>query len=176
MNIRILEESDAVEFSRLRLEALEEDPLAFGSSPEEHRALSLEEIRHRIRPKLGEEFVVGAIAEGALIGNAGFYRHAGVKRRHKGHIWGVYVISAYRGRGIARQLMHALLDHAAGIEGLEQIDLCVTTTQSGAAALYRSLGFEVYGREPRALKVGDRYFGQEHMLLRLKSRLTPTEK
>lgn len=176
MNIRILEESDAAEFSRLRLEALEDDPLAFGSSPEEHRALSLDEIRNRIRPKIHEAFVVGAIDEGSLIGNAGFYRQAGLKRRHKGHIWGVHVSPAYRGRGVAREIMRALLDHASQIEGLEQVDLCVTSSQSGAAALYRSLGFELYGREPRALKVGDCYLDQEHMVLHLSPPTKSAEK
>jgi hypothetical protein len=31
--------------------------------------------------------------------------------------------------------------------------------------LYRSLGFKTYGVEPRGLRIGDRYFDVEHMVL-----------
>jgi hypothetical protein len=33
--------------------------------------------------------------------------------------------------------------------------------------LYRSLGFESFGVEPRAMRVGDRFYDEEHMVLRL---------
>ena len=39
--------------------------------------------------------------------------------------------------------------------------------QTAAAALYRSLGFAAFGREPNALKIGDRYLDEEYMVLRL---------
>ncbi len=35
----------------------------------------------------------------------------------------------------------------------------------GAKGLYESLGFEVYGRERRALKIGDEYVDEELMVL-----------
>jgi hypothetical protein len=44
MEIRLLTSDDASEYWRLRLEALEGDPEAFGFSPEEHRALSIDEV------------------------------------------------------------------------------------------------------------------------------------
>uniref|UniRef100_A0A0S4UYH3 Acetyltransferase n=1 Tax=Ralstonia solanacearum TaxID=305 RepID=A0A0S4UYH3_RALSL len=36
-----------------------------------------------------------------------------------------------------------------------------------AQALYRSVGFEVFGVEPRALCVGGRFYDEAHMVLRL---------
>jgi hypothetical protein len=39
--------------------------------------------------------------------------------------------------------------------------------QIAAKTLYRSLGFETYGVEPRGLKVGDDYLDVEHMVLLL---------
>jgi hypothetical protein len=36
-----------------------------------------------------------------------------------------------------------------------------------ARALYRSLGFVVFGTEPRSLKVGQTYVDEDHMMLRL---------
>jgi hypothetical protein len=43
----------------------------------------------------------------------------------------------------------------------------VGTTQDAAKQLYRSFGFEVYGTEPRGLKVGSSYVDEDHMILPL---------
>ena len=48
---------------------------------------------------------------------------------------------------------------------MEQIMLAVGTTRDAAVKLYRSLGFESYGCERRALKIGDRYIDEEYMVL-----------
>jgi RimJ/RimL family protein N-acetyltransferase len=45
------------------------------------------------------------------------------------------------------------------------------TANAPARALYRAAGFEVFGVERRALRVGDRYFDEEHMVLHLGVRL-----
>jgi ribosomal protein S18 acetylase RimI-like enzyme len=101
-----------------------------------------------------------------LVGMAGFQRGNGPKRRHKGMVWGVYVTPAKRGQGVGRKLLQEVLGRAAKVGGLEQIMISVTTTQEAAVALYRSLGFESFGREPNALKIGESYVGEEHMILR----------
>jgi ribosomal protein S18 acetylase RimI-like enzyme len=49
--------------------------------------------------------------------------------------------------------------------GLEQVALGVSTTNVAAKRLYESLGFEIYGRENRALKIGDEYVDEELMVL-----------
>lgn len=63
--------------------------------------------------------------------------------------------------------MDRLLERAAVVAGLEQVLLSVARTQEAAIRLYRSLGFEPYGCEPRALKVGNRFIDEEHMILQL---------
>ena len=50
---------------------------------------------------------------------------------------------------------------------LEQILLAVATCQETARALYRRFGFEAYGVEARALKVGERYVDEEFLWLML---------
>jgi len=92
--------------------------------------------------------------------------------RHKGRIWGVYVTASRRGNGVGRDLVRAVLNRAAKIEGLDQIQLSVTETQAAAIKLYHSLGFETFGREPRALKIGDRMVDEDYMI----RRLTPTQR
>ena len=103
-------------------------------------------------------------------GVAGFYRDTGLKSRHKGRIWGVYVTPTKRVAGVGRRLLQSLLERAQKIEGMEQILLSVTKPQTAAIGLYRSLGFESFGSEPRALRIGDRWIDEEYMILRLNHR------
>lgn len=168
MEIRLLTADDASEWLRLRLESLETDPEAFSSSVEEHHTLTSEGVRSRLGSAAEDSFVVGAFQESRLRGTVGFYREKGPKNLHKGRVWGVYLTPEARGTGVARQMMEHMLGRAARIDGLGQILLAVTTTQKAAHKLYRSLGFETFGTEPRALKIGEKYIDEEYMILRLK--------
>jgi len=163
--IRLLTASDAGAWAELRLEALEQDPEAFSSSVEEHSRLTNAEIEKRVTCDPENHFVVGAFANGRLLGMAGFYRETGPKLRHKGHVWGVYVKAAMRGRGLGRRLMETLLACAMHVPGLEQIQLSVASSQKGAASLYQALGFEPFAREVRALKVNGQYLDEDFLVL-----------
>jgi ribosomal protein S18 acetylase RimI-like enzyme len=170
MEIRTLTADDASEYWRLRLEALQGDPEAFSASAEEHVSLTMDEVRRRLGADGSGMLVIGAFEDGLLVGMAGFYSERGLKSRHKGRIWGVYVTPAKRGEGVGRKVLQTALDRGAATPGIEQILLSVTATQTAAIALYRSLGFESFGREPRALKVSRRFVDEEYMILRLEGR------
>jgi len=170
MEIRTLTADDATEYWRLRLEALQGDPEAFSASAEEHMSLSMDEVRRRLGADGSGMLVIGAFEGGLLVGMAGFYPERGLKSRHKGRIWGVYVTPAKRGEGVGRKVLQTALDRGAATPGIEQILLSVTATQTAAIALYRSLGFESFGREPRALKIGGRFVDEEFMILPLEGR------
>ncbi len=43
--------------------------------------------------------------------------------------------------------------------------LTVTQTNDAARTLYESEGFRSFGVEPRAIRVGDRYYDKNHMVL-----------
>jgi hypothetical protein len=76
MQVRFLNADDAVEWRRLRAEALEMDPEAFSSSLEEHARLSLDDVKKRLG-ETGDSFVAGAFDNGQLVGIAGFHRETG---------------------------------------------------------------------------------------------------
>ena len=163
--IRPLTASDAAAFRRIRLEAIADAPLAIWPTHDEEAGRTDEEIRARIR-QTGTQVVFGAFIDGQLAGIAGLRREPFVQVRHKAVIWGVFIRPAQRQAGLARKLFAHLLSHARA-EGVLQIHLTVNTENVRARELYRSLGFAPFGLEPRAMRVGDRWFDEEHMILRL---------
>ena len=168
MEIRYLTSEDAGEWLRLRLEALQGDPEAFSASFEEYQPLTLEEVRKRLGLDSKDVFVVGAFESGRLQGCAGFYREKGLKTRHKGCIWGVYVTPEKRGARVGKRILETLLQRGRALDGIHQILLSVAVTQTAALRLYRSVGFTSYGCEPHALKIGERFIDEEFMLLRVR--------
>lgn len=109
--------------------------------------------------------VFGAFGGEALFGMAGLHVVDKTKMCHRGLLWGMYVQEAYRRGGIGEALLRAILDHARG--RVEQVHLSVVTTNEGARRFYLRCGFEEYGVEPRALKVGGEYFDETLMWKRL---------
>ena len=159
---RLLQPEDARAWRALRLHGVAHCPEAFGSSLAEERDQPLSTMAERLRVSPG--FAV-ADSTGDFIGTVGLGFTRSEKLRHKGFIWGMYVLPSARRAGLGRALLEAAIAHATG--RVEELRLDVGAENGAALALYRSLGFTAYGTEPRALKLGDAYIDEVKMALRL---------
>jgi RimJ/RimL family protein N-acetyltransferase len=167
VNIRVLHESDAQLYHKLRLNSLRINPEAFGSTYEREASFSLETVAERIKPTK-DKFVLGAFdASGSLVGIVTFMRENSLKTAHKGNIYGMYVAPEMRGNGLGKSLMLELIRKARDCEGLEQINLTVVSENDFAKKLYKFVGFEVYGIERNALKYNGQYFDEQLMVLKI---------
>ena len=165
--IRVLGPADAAVYREHRVRALREHPDAFGRTPDEVASVDVLAAQFHEDLTGQDDFILGAFAGDVLAGVAGCHRERAKKQRHIAFIWGVYVIPDQRRTGLARALMEAAIARARTWTGLECLWLDVTTVNAGARALYASLGFRGVAVKPRVLKVGDRYYDEELMILDL---------
>jgi len=167
MHTHLLSESDAQLYKEIRLRALKNDPESFGSTYEQEVNRPLERFAERIQHSK-DKFTLGCFDDSnLLVGIVNFVRESRLKTAHKGNIYGMYIEPEYRGRGLGKSLLLALIERATReCTGLEQIHLTVVSKNEAAKRLYISLGFEIYGVEPNALKVAGQSLDEDLMILR----------
>ena len=96
---------------------------------------------------------------------AGFLGREGIKDKHKGMLWGMYVRPNARNMGVGRRLVETVIAFAR--ERVELLQLAVVSENEEARRLYASLGFVEYGIERRALKQHGRYYDEILMAIDL---------
>jgi len=165
--IRALGPDDAASYREQRIRALCEHPDAFGRTPEEVPTVETLAEQFRLDAGTEEYLMLGAFDGSVLLGVAGCHRERAIKQRHIAFVWGIYVVPEHRGTGLGRRLVAELVARARTWKGLECLWLDVTTVNTTARALYASLGFRGVAIKPRVLKVDDRYYDEELMVLDL---------
>lgn len=161
---RSLTPDDLDDYIAIRREMLEKTPHHFASSPADDRSNDREAMRS-ILGGAPTNRVFAAFDGERLVGVTGALVEPKVKRRHALYVWGVYVAPTHRRRGIARRLLADVLSMARALPDVRQIDLGVSAEAPAARALYESLGFEAWGREPSALLVDGKLYDELHMQL-----------
>jgi len=162
ITIRALGAPDAEAFRTLRLAGLADAPEAFGASLADESTRPLERFAERLTPP-APSLVFGAFSGPDLVGIAGFLAYEGEKHRHIGLLWGVYLQPDQRGRGTATRLIGTLIAHARQHVAILHAD--VGADNHAARRLYESLGFRLYGIQPKALFVNGRYIDEALLAL-----------
>lgn len=151
VEITQLSPSEWQTYKQIQLEALQNDPQAFGSSYDEWIHFSDEKWQERPANPATTLFI--AKENTTPIGLVGVYINP--KEEYKvADIWGMYVNNSYRGMGIGKQLVGAVLEKMTGLPNVEKIKLMVNIDQIPAIALYKKLGFQITEKTDHVL--GDR--------------------
>lgn len=165
MEIRQLRPDDAEAYFALRLEALQINPEAFGSSYEEEKDYPLSRTQSRLSDPAS--YVYGAFVEKDLVGVVTLMRETKIKMSHRTNIYAVYVTPKRRGKGVAKQLLKATIEKSRDLQGIEQVYLAVVAENTAAKKVYRAFGFETYGIDRKAIKINGKYYDEELMVLYL---------
>jgi RimJ/RimL family protein N-acetyltransferase len=89
------------------------------------------------------------------VGMADIRRGTRPGNRHMG-ILGMSVLAGYRGQGIGRRLLTAVIDETRRWDGFCRIELGVTPWNTGAIALYEKMGFRHEGVKPKGINLRGR--------------------
>lgn len=144
----------------LRLEALKEEPLAFGSSFEEEILFTQVEWQSRIHNAFfafGTERLAGMIV---------YVCQSNMKAQHIANIYGLYVKKSFRGQGISSQL----LEHTLAVlksTFIKKVRLTVNPVQSAAHRLYNKYNFKEVGVLKNELFFEGKYYDEVIMELQL---------
>ncbi|MFM8771192.1 MAG: GNAT family N-acetyltransferase [Candidatus Kapaibacterium sp.] len=171
LTIRPLEIDDFAMFLEIQREALVQSPELFGSDYEWFESLSIlsKEQRYEKYMNFPYQYILGAVDdEGNIAGMIGYSSADSSKTRHKGTVWGLFVRPEYRGKGVATIMVMSVLETAQDMLDVEQVQLAVSTQNEASYGLYLRLGFNVFGTELHAMKIGDSYVDEYHMVKFLK--------
>lgn len=164
LEIRQLRGLDAEAFQQLRREVTAANPGPMGLTLEEESARKIDGFREQLSyPAPNAAF--GAFLAGRLIASAAVaWPSKLASSRHKTNLWGVFVSTAHRRKGIGRALVNRAIEHAFEF-GARRVNLQVFVPNEEAVSLYRSFGFVECGFEPESVCLGNVYHDGVYMSL-----------
>lgn len=111
------------------------------------------------------ELMLIATIDGKHIGNCSLCSMGNYRRyAHRCSI-AIALYKEYCGLGLGRQMLLAILDEAQKC-GYEQAELEVVADNANAVALYKSLGFEIYGTSKNNMKYKDGHYADAHLMVK----------
>ncbi len=157
--IRKLSPDDFDQWKQLRLEAVRLCPTSFGESYSGVEQQDQEWFAQSLQR--GDVFAYHK--DEKMVGLIGTFTMQPSNMRHRAVIFGLYVKGEYRKLGIASALLEYALTHIS--DNHQQAHLTVAVDNSAAIALYKKLGFVIYGTDARALLIDGKYY-DEYMMVK----------
>jgi ribosomal protein S18 acetylase RimI-like enzyme len=135
------------QYRELRLEALQDAPLAFEEQYPESLARPDEFWQDRVDGSASgaESSMFVAVHAGRFVAKAACFVESDVGDHVSTRIVGVYVTPRLRGSGVAEALLAAVIRWAREEPRADRIRLFVTQTNDRATAFYRRIGFRHTG-------------------------------
>ena len=150
--------ADAAALRELRLEALQNRPIAFASDYEEESQYPLLRTEERLRDQSTSATFV-AVADSKLIGMMGIFQYNHRNVKHNGMIVAVYVQPAWRGKNISGQMIEICMNWARE-RSIKFIKLGVESRNISAINSYLRAGFKIYGVESQVIHYEGKYYDE----------------
>ncbi len=164
IHLRTLTASDAPVYKALRDESLRTAPEAFTSDWASTVGRDASEYAGRFGEPATGNFFLGAFDDANhLLGCVGCEREARLQQRHCAHVVSMMVAPRAQRRGIGQQLVAACIDAARQVQGLTQLLLTVTASNTHVVRLYEQAGFRAWGLLPCAIVVDGVGYDKLHM-------------
>ncbi len=156
--------NDITAFKYLRLEALKNDPQAYGRSyevevvyPDEYWQ---EKFQKTLEPNPQEHFLFAKL-DNEYVGMIGAYP----KNNDEWILKAVYVKPEFRGKGIGTKLIETMLN-VLSEQGVVRVELMVNTVQGAAVRMYERSGFCIVDTA-KDQKMGDGKVYDEYIMQRV---------
>ncbi len=167
VTVRAARQADAAAMVRYAVAIFAEGGLDLPVAPGEFQLTLAEEeavvAEHAAAPNA--VFLLALGPEGEVLGMLNCHGSSRRALRHSCEM-GISVAKEYRGQGIGRSLMQAMVDWARA-SGMKRIELKVYARNERAIRLYRSFGFQAEGRRRRAVFQDGQYLDDIVMSLLL---------
>ncbi|MFE4812655.1 GNAT family N-acetyltransferase [Peribacillus simplex] len=132
----------------------------FNKTPEQQR----DWIRRLLENE--RETIIVAEINGEVIGWIGFQSENRKRMSHKGS-FGMMIRKDYRGKGIGKELIKALLEWAEANPFIEKVSLGVFSTNQRAISLYKKMGFVEEGRKIKEFKLSEREYVDDIIMYKM---------
>lgn len=138
-------------YKMIQLEALKQEPQAFGSSY--GIWVKATDEKWQERPRNPDSIIFVAKDGESNVGLIGTHFDGTIAE-----VWGMYVHKNYRGQGVGKLLMQNLLDAIrSNPRHVKKISLMVNPQQESAVRLYKLVGFNKIGTKEYVLGDGKQY-------------------
>lgn len=152
MTVRRLTPEDVLLWREARLRMLSADPESYGATYADWADRPLADWTASLRMIS----YVASMDDSRAVGAMGLWPQPGLSARHRGTLVAVWLEPEWRGSGRAGDMLDEI-DAIAHEQGITQIELNVHAANDRAARFYGNRGYTVYGRLPRAVRLGDGY-------------------
>ena len=154
IEIKKLQPENWQDYRQLRLEALKNDSLAFGSSYEEEITRSDDFWLNRILNMLF------AVENGKPVGMVSYAFETRAKNKHVAGIYAMYVDKKFRNQGIGKKLMKCVISLITENKDIRKIKISVTPEQIYAVKTYENCGFKSVGLFKNEMCVDGQYYDE----------------
>ncbi|NTU47102.1 GNAT family N-acetyltransferase [Candidatus Roizmanbacteria bacterium] len=160
--ISTLASEEWTKYRDIRIESLQNEPTAFLSSPEEEEKLDEQIWINNLKKSSNQQGFTLLFAKDGnqVIGMVAGFWGGREKIKHIAHIYGTYVNPAYRGKGVGRLLMQAVIDKFKSIPEVEKVKIEVNAQNISAFTLYQKMGFKIIGKAEKELKINGVYYDE----------------